>query len=87
MPGANGKGNFDAITQERSLDFALQHEVAAVAFHEQLGDRAAVTELSLPWSSIIGVGRNEPAFFFVLTAKVVPVEVSTIDRFVHSGRR
>lgn len=77
------KGDLNGIAQEFALDFSFKQKIAAVADNEQLRHGAAVTEAAMPGAAVFGVGRNETALFFVLAAKVISVEIPTVDRFLH----
>ena len=79
----NGEGDLDAIPQKFAFDFSFEQKIAAVAHNQQLRHRATITETTSPRSGVLGIGINKPALFFVFSAEIVSVEISTVYRFIH----
>ena len=80
---ADRKRYFNLIPQKSTLHLCFQLQMAAVACNDQFRDRAAITELAPPWSSIVGVGSDQAAFLVILASEIVTVEVTTVNRFRH----
>lgn len=79
----DGKGHFHAIAQKFAFDLGFEQKIAAIADNEEFWDRAAITQAAMPRSHVVGIGCDEPALLFILAAKVISIEITTVNGFVH----
>ena len=83
MLATDGKRYFHVITQKPTLDFTFDQEIVACGLQQQFWHRAAITQTAVPGTCIVGVGSDEPAFFFVFAAKVISIKITAVDGFTH----